>query len=177
MTLSEFARTTILTRNVLKSPEAHFAYGGNPMRIHLLLRFSKFEDELIRLAANRLVEHLGRAGVRRIGENRTLGVELEARGFDLSAHGRGLDAMQGLGYICGSTQSGGMIENYVYATRLQRFVYRPVKRGRVNRPHELVMQVVIISGNPEQVELLGELQSFERRGGRYRYIWMGDRIA
>src|SRR5580658_1716127 len=111
-----------------------------------LLRFAELQDELVGVPANRLVEHFGRAGVRRIGENRTLGVELEARGFDLSAHGRGLDAMQGLGYICGSTQSGGMIENYVCATRLQRFVYRPVKRGRVNRPHELVMQIVIISG-------------------------------
>src|SRR4029077_4995612 len=127
------------------------------MAFMLLLWLFEFEDELVRLAPNRRVEHLGRAEVRRIGENRALGVELEARGFELSAHGRGLDAMQGLGYICGSTPSGGMIENYVYATRLQRFVYRPVKRGRVNRPHELVMQVVIISGNPEQVELLGKL--------------------
>ena len=60
---------------------------GDPVGTHLLLRLSEFEDELIRLAANRLVEHFGRSGVRRIGENRTLGVELEARGFDLSAHG------------------------------------------------------------------------------------------
>ena len=96
-------------------------------------------------------------GVRRIGENRTLGVELEPRGFDLSAHGRGLDAMQRLGYICGGTLSGGMIENYIYATGLQRTVDGLIKRGGVNRAHELVMQVVIVSGNPEQVELLGEL--------------------
>src|ERR1700736_237846 len=82
-----------------------------------LLRLAELQDELVRVSANRLVEHFGRAGVRRIGENRTLGVELEPRGFDLSAHGRGLDAMQGLGYICGSTLSGGMIENYVKATR------------------------------------------------------------
>src|SRR5271165_6457282 len=71
-------------------------------------RLAELQDELVGVSANRLVEHLGRAWVRRIGENRTLGVELEPRGFDLSAHGRGLDAMQGLGYICGSTQSGGM---------------------------------------------------------------------
>jgi len=58
-----------------------------------LLRFAELQDELVGVSANRLVEHFGRAGVRRIGENRTLGVELEARGFDLSAHGRGLDAM------------------------------------------------------------------------------------
>jgi hypothetical protein len=68
-------------------------------------RFAELQDDLVGVPANRLVEHFCRAGVRRIGENRTLGVELEARGFDLSAHGRGLDAMQGLGYICGSTQS------------------------------------------------------------------------
>src|SRR6202451_2518093 len=102
-------------------------------------RLAELQDELVGVSANRLVEHFGRAGVRRIGENRTLGVELEARGFDLSAHGRGLDAMQGLGYICGSTQSGGMIENYIYTTGLQRTVDGLVKRGGVNRPHGLVV--------------------------------------
>src|ERR1700683_4362415 len=104
-----------------------------------LLRLAELQDELVGVSANRLVEHFSRAGVRRIGENRTLRVELEARGFDLSAHGRGLDTMQGLGYICGSTQSGGMIENYVYATGLQGTVDGLVKRGGVNRAHELVV--------------------------------------
>jgi len=122
-----------------------------------LLRFAELQDELVGVSANRLVEHFGRAGVRRIGENRTLGVELEPNRFDLSAHRRGLDTMQSLGDIGGSARSGGVIENYVKATGLQRFVYRLVKRGGVNRPHELVMQVVIVSGNPEQIELLGEL--------------------
>ncbi len=50
-----------------------------------------------------------------------------------------------------------MIENYVKATGLQGVVDGLVKRGGVNRSHELVMQVVVISGNPEQVELLREL--------------------
>src|ERR1700677_410536 len=122
-----------------------------------LLRFAELQDELVGVPANSLVEHFGRAGVRRIGENRTLGVELEARGFGLSAHGRGLDAMQGLGYICGSAQSGGMIENYIYATGVQWTVDGLVKRGDVDRCHELVVQVVVISGILEQVELLGEL--------------------
>jgi hypothetical protein len=58
-------------------------------------------------------------GVRRIGENRTLGVELEPNRFDLSAHRRGLDTMQSLGYIGGSARNGGMIENYVKATGLR----------------------------------------------------------
>src|SRR3984885_10368576 len=102
-----------------------------------LPRSAELQDELVGVSANRLVEHFGRAGVRRIGENRTLGVELEARGFDLSAHGRGLDAMQGLGYICGSARSGGMIENYIYATGLQRTVDGLVKRGGVDRAHDL----------------------------------------
>src|ERR1700691_4574559 len=84
-----------------------------------LLRLAELQDELGGVSANRLVEHFSRAGVRRIGENRTLRVELEARGFDLSAHGRGLDTMQGLGYICGSSRSGGMIENYGYDARRQ----------------------------------------------------------
>src|ERR1700683_4601428 len=141
-----------------------------------LLRLAELQDELIGVSANRLVEHFGRAWVRRIGENRTLGVELEPNRFDLSAHGRGLDTMQSLGYIGGSARSGGMIENYVKATGFQRFVYRLVKRSGVNRPHELVMQVVIVSGNPEQVELFRELYSFERRGGRHREVWMGDGI-
>src|SRR3979490_2619546 len=104
-----------------------------------LLRRAELQDELVRVSANRLVEHFGRVGVRRIGENRTLGVELEARGFDLSAHGRGLDAMQGLGYICGRAQSGGMIENYIYAAGLQRTVDGLVKRDDVDRAHELVV--------------------------------------
>src|SRR5438874_7898985 len=104
-----------------------------------LLRFAELQDELVGVSANRLVEHFGRAGVRRIGENRTLGVELEARGFGLSAHGRGLDAMQGLGYICGRAESGGMIENYIYAAGLQRTVDGLVKRGDVDRAHELVV--------------------------------------
>src|SRR3984885_2179882 len=120
-----------------------------------LLRLAELQDELVRVPANRLVEHFGRARGRRIGENRTFGVKLEPNRFDLSAHRRGLDTMQSLGYIGGSARSGGMIENHVKATGLQRFVYRLVKRGGVNRPHELVMQVVIVSGNPEKVELLG----------------------
>src|SRR3984893_11911792 len=126
------------------------------MSLNSLLRLAELQDELVRVSANRLVEHFGRAGVRRIGENRTLGVELEPRGFDLSAHGRGLDTMQSLGYIAGSARSGGMIENYVKATGLQRFVYRLVKRSGVNRSHELVMQVVIVSGNTEQGKLFRE---------------------
>ena len=36
---------------------------------------------------------------------------------------------------------------------------------------------MVISGNPEQVEPLGELESFERRGSRDRNVWVGDRIA
>src|SRR6185312_71839 len=104
-----------------------------------LLGFAELQDELVGVSANRLIEHFGRAGVRRIGEVRTLGVELEARGFDLPAHGRGFDAMQGLGYICGSTQSGGMIEDYICATGLQRTVDGLVERGGVDRPHELVV--------------------------------------
>src|ERR1700683_800659 len=138
-----------------------------------LLGFAELQDELVGVSPNLLVEHFGRAGVRRIGENRALGVELEPRGFDFSAHGRRLDAMQGLGYIGGSARSGGMIENYIYATGLQRTVDGFVKHGGVNRPHELVMQVMIVLGNPEQVELFRELYSFERRGGRHREVWMG----
>src|SRR5215470_10780500 len=85
--------------------------------------------------------------------------------------------MQGLGYVCRSTRSGGMIENHIYPTGLQRTVDGPVKRGDVDRAHELVVQVVVIPGNPEQVELLGELESFERRGSRDRNVWVSDGIA
>src|ERR1700723_2810818 len=113
-------------------------FSGSRSRV-LRSGFAELQDELVGVSANRLGEHVGLAGVPRIGENRTLGVELEARGFDLSAHGRGLDAMQGLGYICGSTRCGGMIENYVKATGLQRTVDGLVKRGGVNRPHEVVV--------------------------------------
>src|ERR1700723_856427 len=131
-------------------------FSGSRSRV-LRSGFAELQDELVGVSANRLGEHVGLAGVPRIGENRTLGVELEARGFDLSAHGRGLDAMQGLGYVCGSTEGGGRMENYIYATGLQRTVDGLVERGDVDRAHELVVQVVVISGNPEQVELLGEL--------------------
>jgi len=55
------------------------------------------------------------------------------------AHGRGLDAMQGLGYICGSTQSGGMIENYIYATGLQRTVDGLLNSAGVDWAHELIV--------------------------------------
>src|SRR5579862_8631183 len=109
------------------------------MTVRSLLRFAELQDELVGVSANRRVEHFGRARVCRISENRTLGIELESRGFDLSAHGRGLDAMQGLGYICGSTRSGGMIENDIHATGLERIVDRLVEGGGVDRPHELVV--------------------------------------
>src|SRR5438132_11468701 len=81
-----------------------------------LLRLAELQDELVRVSANRLVEHFGRAGVRRIGENRTLGVKLEPNRFDLSAHRRRLDTMQSLSYIGGSARSGGTIESQVKAT-------------------------------------------------------------
>src|SRR5581483_5949483 len=76
-----------------------------------LLWFAELQEEPIGVSANRLVEHTGRPGIRRIGENRALGVELESRGLDLLAHSRGIDAMQGLGYICRSALRGGMIQN------------------------------------------------------------------
>jgi len=62
-----------------------------PTAAYSLLRFAELQDELVSVPANRLVEHFGGAGVLGIGENRTLGVELEPRGFDLSTHRRGLD--------------------------------------------------------------------------------------
>ena len=34
-----------------------------------LLRFAELQDELVGVSANRLIEHFGRARVRRIGEN------------------------------------------------------------------------------------------------------------
>src|SRR5215469_8832792 len=104
-----------------------------------LLRFAELQDELVGVPANRCIEHSGRTGVRRVGQDRTLGVEPESRSFNLSAHGRGLDAMQGLGYVCRSTRSGGMIENHIYATGLQRTVDGLVKCGDVDRAHELVV--------------------------------------
>src|ERR1700722_11996648 len=82
-------------------------------------RFAKLQDELVGVSANRLVEHFCRAGVCRIGENRTLRVELEPGRFNLPAHRGGLDAMQSLGYFDGRAGCGGMIENYIYATGFQ----------------------------------------------------------
>ena len=102
-----------------------------------LRRFAEFQDELVGVSANRRVEHSGRAGVRRIGENRALGVEFESRSFNLPAHGGRLDAMQGLGYIRGSTWSSGMIKNHVKATGLERIVDGLVKRGDIDRPMNL----------------------------------------
>ena len=94
---------------------------------------------MIRLATNRLVEHLDCAGVRRIGEKRTLRVKLETSRFDLSAHGRRLNAVLCFGYICGSARSGGMIENDIHTTGLQRTVDGLVKRSGVDRAHKLIM--------------------------------------
>ena len=51
------------------------------------LRFAELQDELVGVPANRCIEHFSRTGVRRVGQNRTLGVELESRSFNLSAHG------------------------------------------------------------------------------------------
>src|SRR6516225_4396394 len=50
------------------------------------LRFAELQDELVGVPANRCIEHFSRTGVRRVGQNRTLGVELESRSFNLSAH-------------------------------------------------------------------------------------------
>jgi len=52
-----------------------------------LLRFAELQDELVGVSANRCIEHFGGTGVRRVGQNRTLGVELESRSFNFSAHG------------------------------------------------------------------------------------------
>src|SRR5579863_9259448 len=110
-----------------------------PTAAYSLLRFAELQDELVSVPANRLVEHFGGAGVLGIGENRTLGVELEPRGFDLSTHRRGLDTMQSLSYVGGSARSGGMIEHYINTTGLQRTVDGLVERGGVDRAHELVV--------------------------------------
>ncbi len=70
-----------------------------------------------------------------------------------------------------------MIENHIGPAGLQCAVDGPVKRGDVDRAHELVVKVVVISRNPEQVELLGELESLERPGSRDRNVWVSDGIA
>src|SRR5215470_17034259 len=85
--------------------------------------------------------------------------------------------MQCFGHVRGRTRSGGMIENYICAAGLERIVDSLVERCDVDRTHELVVQVMVISRNPEQIELLGELQSFERRGRRHRNVGVSDRIA
>jgi hypothetical protein len=64
------------------SPATHsFARGGNLVRTHLLLRFSEFEDELIRLAANRWIFHVGGSRIASIVKQVTLALEPEAGGF------------------------------------------------------------------------------------------------
>src|SRR5579862_9200170 len=129
----------VATRSLARGPIDSSTARASTARSRPLLRFAELQDELVGMPANRRIEHFGRTGVSRVSQNRTLGVELESRSFNLTAHGRGLDAMQGLGYVCRSTQSGRMIENHIHATGLQRTVDGLVKRADVDRAHELVV--------------------------------------
>src|SRR5581483_8482811 len=77
-------------------------------------------NELIRVAADRLVEHLGGMRVVRIAQRVARAVELEARGFHFLLHQHGIYAMQRVGIRRARTSRRHMIDDHVYAAGLQR---------------------------------------------------------
>ena len=51
------------------------------MRTHLMLGFSEYQDELIRLAANRRILHVGSSRIAGIEKQVALAIESESRGL------------------------------------------------------------------------------------------------
>jgi hypothetical protein len=51
---------------------ARIRLAGDPVPTHLMLRFSEFEDELIRLAANRRIFHVDGSRIAGIAKQATL---------------------------------------------------------------------------------------------------------
>jgi hypothetical protein len=62
-----------------------------------MLRFSEYQDELIRLAANRRIAHVGGSRIVGIVKQVTLAIESEARGFNFRLDRGLIDPMQCVG--------------------------------------------------------------------------------
>src|SRR5262249_17765718 len=108
------------------------------------LRLAEPVNELIGAATDRFVEYTGAVRISGVCKRAALTLEAKARSFDLTAHSRRLDAMQRVGYVSRGTVRGNMIQHQVSPARLQRGVDRRVERRHVNRPHEVIVQIVIV---------------------------------
>src|SRR4051812_10881665 len=92
----------------------------------LLLGLAELVDELVGVAADRLVEHHLLVVVGRIAQHIALALVDEARRSHLLADDRRVDAVQGVGVAHARARVGHMVDDQEHAAGLQRLVDRPV---------------------------------------------------
>ena len=147
---------------------------GDPVRTHLLLRFSEFEDELIRLAANRRIFHVGGSRIASIVKQVTLALEPEARGFNFRLDRGLIDPMQCVGVAQTGAGCRSVVDDDVTSTGLQCCKDSLVDFCKVGRGEERIMKVMIIQRNPDQVQRLWRREVVDWPGddGNVRKFWI-----
>src|SRR5450631_2100730 len=84
-----------------------------------MLGFSEYEDELIRLAANRRISHVGGSRIAGIVKQVTLALEPEASGFNFRLDRGLIDPMQCVGVAQSGAGCRSMVDDDVTPTWLQ----------------------------------------------------------
>src|SRR5437899_8556120 len=134
-------------------------YTAGPAAV-LLLGLAELVDELVGVAADRLVEDDLLVVVGGVAQHVALAFEDKARIGHLLLDDRRVDAVQGVGVAQARSGLGHVVDDQEDAAGLQRLVDRPVEDHRVDLAHELVRIVVIILDREHQVYRL------RRREGR-----------
>src|SRR5487761_1022402 len=126
-------------------------------------------DELIRMAADRGIEHELGVRVVVVAQDVALAHELEPGGHDLLLRRFGIDTVQGRSVA--EPRAGGrhMIQYHEGAARLQCLVDRPVEVGDVEPRY--VVKIMVVLGRPDEVHGLGYM---EIRDGSLQH---GDVVA
>src|SRR5260370_29615969 len=86
----------------------------------LLPGFAEFENELVGLATNRLIEHGNRVRILRVLQHLALPGEYESCSKRFRLHRFGVDPMQSRSVTGAGARCRGVIQHYVDATRLER---------------------------------------------------------
>jgi hypothetical protein len=95
-----------------------------------------------------------------------------SRSFDLAPGNSRLNSVQGVGDIVRLPWRRQIVQNDVNSPWLQRVIDRAVEHCHVDGVHEGVLRVVVVLGDPKQVELFRITRRIDRRGEIYADLRM-----
>src|SRR5258708_9572614 len=129
-----------------------------------MLGFSEYQDELIGLATNRWVAHVGGSRIAGIVKQVTLAIDSEARSFNFRPDRGLIDPMQCVGVAQTGAGCRSAVDDDVTSTWLQCCKDCPVDFCNVARGEERIMKVMIIQRSPHQVQRLWCCEVVDRPG-------------